>query len=74
MPYVKTREVPFARVRRLFIGYGLDATALAVVLGCSYNTAKQRLEKPETMTLADLDRVCRAGHVPMEEIRAAIIK
>lgn len=74
MPYIKRREVPFAKVKRLLLGYELDATALADVLGVSYNTARARLDRPETMTLADLDRVCKAGHVPMEEIRAAIIK
>jgi len=74
MPYVRRREVPFVSVRRLLLGRELDATALAKVLGCSYNTAKARLDKPETMTLAELDRVCRAGHVPMDDIRAAIIR
>ena len=66
--------MPFVSVRRLLLGRELDATALAQVLGCSYNTAKARLDKPETMTREELGRVCTAGHVPMEEIRAAIIK
>ena len=74
MPYVKSREVPFVTVRRLLLGRELDATALAKVLGCSYNTAKKRLDNPGSITLEELDRVCRSGHVPMDDIRAAIIR
>ena len=74
MPYVKSREVPFVTVRRLLLGRELDATALAKGLGCSYNTAKKRLDNPGSTTLEELDRVCRSGHVPMDDIRAAIIR
>lgn len=74
MPYTKRKDVPFVKVRRLLLGYELDASALAGVLGCTYNTARARLDRPETLTLAELDKVCTRGHVPIDEIRAAISK
>ena len=72
MPYVRQREVPFVSVRRLLLGYELDAAALAKILECTPKTARARLANPGTFTLAELERVNRAGRVPMEEIRSAI--
>jgi len=74
MPYIKKAEPPFVRVARLLKGYGLQGKALAAVLGCSPPTARSRLEKPETLTLAELAMISSRGHVPMDEIRDAIIK
>lgn len=72
MPYIKQRNVPYAKVRRLLLGYGLDATALSAVLGCSYNTAAARLKNPQELTLQEIGAINRRGHVPMEELREAI--
>lgn len=74
MPRLKTKEIPFVKVKRLLVGYGLNCQALAEVLGCSEPTARSRLNRPETLTLSELDLISRRGHVPMEEIRAAISK
>lgn len=72
MPYIKPRDPPFVKVKRLLLGYGLDATALSAVLGCSYNTAAARLKKPEDFTLREIGAINKRGHVPLEELREAI--
>ena len=72
MPYIKAREIPYVRVKRLLLGYGLDATSLAGVLGCSYNTAASRLRNPQSLTLHELGVISRNGHIPIEELREAI--
>jgi len=74
MPRTRPREVPFVKMKRLLLGYGLNGPALAAILECTPNTARSRLERPETLTLAELDKVCSKGHIPMDEIRAAITK
>ena len=74
MPYIKRVE-PYAKMQRLLRGYGLNAPALAKVLGCSEPTARGLLNsRTAKLTLQDLDRINRFGHVPMEEIREAIIR
>lgn len=72
MPYIKEREEPFARMRRLLLGYGFSGPKLAAILDVSAPTAKRRLEQPETITLRDLDRINRFGHIPLEELREAV--
>lgn len=74
MPRIKPKEVPFVSVKRLLIGYGLNGPALAEILGCSAPTARARLNRPELFTLADLEKINKRGHIPIEEIRAAISK
>lgn len=74
MPYIKRTEPPFVKIRRLLLGYELDAVALSKVLGCSYNTARARLDNPSTLTVGELDTISAKGHVPIDEIRAAIIR
>ena len=74
MPYVKRSEIPFIKVRRLLLGYELDPVALSKVLGCSYNTAKSRLDNPSTLTVGELETISVKGHIPIDEIRAAIIR
>ena len=70
----RRNEVPFAKVKRLLVGYGLNGPALAKVLDCSAPTARARLASPGDFTLAELELVSRRGHVPFDEIRAAISK
>lgn len=72
MPYIRPRDPPFVKVKRLLLGYGLDATRLADVLDCSYNTAAARLRDPQSLTLRELGTISRRGHVPIDEIREAI--
>ena len=74
MPYIKKDEVPFVEMQRLLRGYELTAPALAKVLGCSEGTARSRLKSPADLTLGELDRLARFGHIPMEKIRAAIVR
>ena len=72
MPYIKKREVPFAKMQRLLLGYGLDGPKLGAVLGCTPTTARSRLNNPETLTLAELERISKHGHIPKSEIIEAI--
>lgn len=68
------KKPPFSRMGRLLKGYGLTAAKLAEILEVSTPTARQRLAEPERLTLGDLDRINRAGHIPMEELREAITR
>lgn len=66
------RDKPFITVRRLLLGYDVTASELARILDCSYNTARSRLDNPQTFTLHELEMVSLRHHVPMDEIRASI--
>ena len=72
MPYTKPRSEPFVKMRRLLLGYGLTAPKLAKVLNCSDKTARDRLNRPETLTLGELSKINLCAHIPIEEIRDAI--
>ena len=72
MPTIRKPVQPHDKMRRLLIGYGLNAVRLAAVLKVSEPTARKRLDRPELLTLSDLDRISRFGHIPIEEIRSAI--
>lgn len=74
MPYLKRPDPPYMKMARLLKGYGFNGPKLADVLGCSAPTARARLDAPELLTLADLDRINRFGHIPIEEIREAIVR
>ena len=74
MPYIKPTAIPFIKMRRLLLGYELNATKLSKALGVSYNTARARLDNPGSFTVAELDAICKKAHVPMDEIRAAMIR
>ena len=71
MPYLK-QEKPYAKMTRLLTGYGFNGPSLAKVLKVSEPTARKRLNRPELLTLQDIDRISRFGHVPIEELREAI--
>ncbi len=72
MPYIKKQEIPFAKMRRLLLGYGYNGPKLAAVLGCDPKTAKRYLDEPRRLTIEDLDKINKRGHVPLEEIREAL--
>ena len=74
MPYIKKPDPPYARMTRLLRGYGLNGPKLAQILGVTPPTGNKRLEQPVTLTIGDLDRINRLGHIPMEEIREAICR
>ena len=74
MPYIKPRATPFAGMQRLLRGYDFNGCSLARVLSCSEATARDRIRNPEHLTLAELDRINRFGHVPIDELRAAIAR
>lgn len=73
MPRLRTTDKPYAKMRRLLLGYGLNAPTLADALNVSAPTARKRLENPELLTLKDIDRINRFG-VPMEELKGAMIR
>lgn len=75
MPYTKPlTPQPWAKMHRLLTGYGLTGPKLAAILGVSRPTARGRLDEPGRLTLEDLDRINRFGHIPIEEIREAIVR
>jgi hypothetical protein len=62
----------YARMTRLLLGYGLSAPKLAEVLDVTPPTARGKLYDPARLTLGDVDRINRFGHVPLDELREAI--
>lgn len=72
MPYKKPKKKKFEAVSRLIRGYGFGATRLSEILECSPATASRKLADPERLTLSDIDRIVRFGHIPCEEIRSAM--
>lgn len=75
MSYVKPLTVPpFSRMTRLLKGYDMNGATLGKVLGCSPPTARAKINNPERLTLGDLDKLRRVGHIPLEEIREAIVR
>lgn len=68
MPYKKPKYIKFIELGRLLRGYGLNCVKLANVLDCCPATAIKKLSNPETLTLRDIDRIVRFGHVPKEEV------
>ena len=70
MPYLKRQRDP---IRALLQSYDIiDGTKLARVLGVSPKTGRARFDYPQTLTIADLRKISSFGHIPIEEIRAAI--
>ena len=73
MPYIK-KEQPFEKMTRLLKGYDFNGPKMAKVLGVSAVTGKRRLDHPGELTLEDLDRISRYGHVPIEKLREALAR
>lgn len=70
MPYIKPKT---DALRRVLNAYELNTgSALASVLGVSRSTALHRINHPEDLTVAELRRISLRGHVPVEELRAAL--
>ena len=70
MPYIKKPRDP---IRSLIQSYDItDGTKLGRVLGVSPKTGRDRFEHTEKLTVAELRRISTHGHVPIDEIRAAI--
>ncbi|MBO7668346.1 MAG: hypothetical protein J6T26_07780 [Firmicutes bacterium] len=74
MPYIKTQAAPWAAMTRLLRGYGVTPTGLSVMLDVSRPTATKRLMQPGTLTLDELHTISRRAHIPMEEIRGAVVR
>lgn len=72
MPYIK-KKAPFSELGRLIKGYDGTATVLADKLDCCYNTAASRLRDPGDLTLNDLKKISQRLHIPIEEMRQAIV-
>lgn len=70
MPYKKDPVPPMSR---LLQKYGFTSGAkLSRVLTISVPTAMKRLNDPELLTVEDLHRLNRFGHIPIDEIRENI--
>lgn len=71
MPYIKKARDGMSK---LLGAYQLENSArLAPVLGVSEATALRRIKKPEAMTLHELRRLNTHGHIPVDELRAALL-
>lgn len=73
MPRLKERQTPFAKVTRLIKGYGFNGSNLEPILGYSAKTNRKKIEDPRELTLGDLEKICKNGHIPIDEIREAIV-
>lgn len=70
MPYLKHTRDP---VRALLKSYDItDGTKLARVLGVTPKTGRARFNYPGTLTLDEIHRISRFGHIPIDELRAVI--
>ena len=73
MPYTKfcqTKEPPMTRLLR---SYKFNGTSLGRLLGVSHGTGQKKLTDPDNLTIGDLRRISKAGHIPMDELRGAIV-
>ena len=70
--YKKPKQKRFEAVARLLKGYGFGAKRLSEILECSPATASRKLADPERLTLFDIDRIVRFGHVPCDEVKGAM--
>lgn len=60
-------------MRRLLNAYELNNGArLAPVIGVSRATAYKRVQTPGDLTLEELRLLSTRGHIPIEEVRAAL--
>ena len=73
MPRLKERPTPFTKVTRLIKGYGFNGSNLEPILGYSAKTNRKKIEDPRELTLGDLEKICKNGHIPIDEIREAIV-
>lgn len=73
MPYIP-KPAPFARMARLLKGYGLNGAKMAKILDRSQPTGKDRIDHPGNLTLEELAVISSRAHIPMDEIRDAIIR
>ena len=70
MGHLKDRTDP---MRRLLNAYELNSgEALAAVIGVSPSTAYKRIKHVEDLSVAELRRLNVRGHIPIEELRAAL--
>ena len=70
MPRLKDRT---DTMRRLLNAYELNnGSQLAPVIGCSRATAYKRINDPSELTLGELRLLVTRGHIPIEEVRAAV--
>ena len=71
MPYKKSKQNQID-LYRLLKAYEIDATKLSKMLGCSFPTAKKKLDDPGKLTVDELMVISSKGHVAIDLIRGAI--
>lgn len=70
MPYLKHTRDP---LRALLQSYDIvDGTKLARILGVTPKTGRARFNHPQTLTVDELHKISKFGHIPIDEIRANI--
>ena len=50
----------------------LSRDEIGAIIGKSAQTARERMRKPETLTVAELYAICRKLNIPLDELRQAI--
>ena len=74
MPYLSPKKRPFNKMRELLRAKDLNAFRLEKLLGCSQTKATRIMEKPGSINLEELFEISEKAHIPIEEIRGAIVK
>lgn len=74
MPRLKEQKIPFLKMKRLLLSYGMNGVKLGKVIEKSHVTAKKKIENPALLTLGDLDKINKRIPIPWEEIREAIVR
>lgn len=64
----------FAQMAILLRGYGANGASLSRAIGCANETAMKKLAEPSRLTLGDLDKASKYFTIPMDKIRAAVVK
>lgn len=73
MPYLKRKKSKYDRSEKLLKAYDMSAARLAIILDCSLPTARAKKNNVGKLTTDDWDKICRFGHIPIDEIRAVIL-
>lgn len=70
MPYIKKQR---SAIRSLLQSYDItDGAHLGRILNKPPKTGRRRMDDPDTLTVGEIRRLSTHGHIPIEELRAAI--
>lgn len=70
LPYIRKTTLP---LKMLLRSYGITGRKLSEILGCSPSTGAARMADVNTLTVEELHIISAKGHIPINEIRDAIV-